>query len=324
MSAHDYDIDDLIGKYIAGEATAQEKQQVEEWCTQSADNQKYFEQLQTIFKNATLIADNTHYDADFAWKKVKQKIQPNQNKQTPWPYLRIAASVALIAISGFWAYQQFFSNTSRMTLASSAVVVKDSLPDGTKVVLNKQTEMSIAYDAKKKKGRIKLKGEASFEIKHDAEKEFIVEVEELLIRDIGTVFNVEAYPESNLVEVSVQEGEVHFYTQQKEGIFIKAGSKGVYDKISKSFTLQQADTNVIAYQTRQFVFEESDLQSVVDQLNAIYEKKIKISEKLKTCKVTVNFNNEDIDTIVEILAETLNLKIIETANEISLEGDGCE
>lgn len=324
MSAHEYDIDDLIGKYIANEATAQERQQVKDWCAQSVDNQKYFEQLQTIFENAALVVDNTRYDADLAWEKVKQKIQPIQNKQTPWSYLRIAASVALIAISGFLAYQQFFSNTSRMTIASSALVVKDSLPDGTKVVLNKQTEMSIAYDAKKKKGRIKLKGEASFEIKHDSEKEFIVEVEELLIRDIGTVFNVEAYPESNLVEVSVQEGEVHFYTQQKEGIFIKAGSKGVYDKISKSFTLQQADTNVIAYKTRQFVFEESDLQNVVDQLNAIYEKKIKISEKLKTCKVTVNFNNEDIDTIVEILAETLNLRIIETANEISLEGDGCE
>lgn len=324
MSAHEYDIDELIGKYLAGEATDQEKQQVEDWCEVSANNQKHFNQLKTIFEKAALVVDNSHYDADLAWAKLKAKIQPKQNKSTTWSYLRIAASVALVAISGFWAYQQFFGDTSRLTLASSNVVVKDSLPDGTKVVLNKQTEMSVAYDAQKKRGRIKLKGEASFEIKHDQEKEFIVEVEELLIRDIGTVFNVEAYPESNTVEVSVQEGEVHFYTQQKEGIFIKAGNKGVYDKISKSFTLQQADTNVIAYQTRQFVFEESDLQSVVDQLNAIYEKKIKISEKLKTCKVTVNFTNEEIDTIAEILAETLNLQITSSEDEISLEGDGCE
>lgn len=324
MSTHEYDIDELIGKYIAEEATDQQRQQVEEWCAQSADNQKYFEQLQTIFEKAALVADNSSYNADAAWKKVKTKIQSKQHTPAAWSYLRIAASVALIAISGFWAYQQFFSDTSRVTLASSLVVVKDSLPDGTKVVLNKQTQLSVAYDAKKKKGRIKLKGEASFEIKHDQEKEFIVEVEELLIRDIGTVFNVEAYPENNTVEVTVQEGEVHFYTQQKEGIFIKAGNKGVYDKISKSFTLQLADTNVIAYQTRQFVFEESDLQQVVEQLNAIYEKKIRISEKLKACKVTVNFNNEEIDTIAEILAETLNLQITSSANEISLEGDGCE
>ncbi|NBW35294.1 MAG: DUF4974 domain-containing protein [Cytophagia bacterium] len=324
MNTYEDDIDELIGKYLAGEATDMERQQVEEWCAQSADNKKYFEQLQTIFEKAALVADHSDYDADLAWKKVKGNIQKNHHTPISWSYWRIAASVALIAISGFLVYQQFFNNTSRLTLASSNVVIKDSLPDGTRVALNKQTEMSITYDAKQKKGRIKLKGEASFEIKHDQEKEFIVEVEELLIRDIGTVFNVEAYPESNTVAVTVQEGEVHFYTQQKEGIFIKAGSKGVYDKISKSFTLQNADTNVIAYQTRQFVFEERDLQQVVEELNAIYEKKIRISEKLKTCKVTVNFNNEEIDTIAEILAETLNLKITTSSNEINLEGEGCE
>lgn len=324
MSRETYDIDDLIGKYLAGEATEQERLQVEEWIALSADNQKYFNQLKLIFEKAALVTDHSNYNADLAWEKVKKKIQPDQKNRIGLPYLRIAASIVLIAISGVLVYQQFFNSTSRLTLASSDLVVKDSLPDGTKVVLNKQTEMSIAYDVKSKKGRIKLKGEASFQIKHDDEKEFVVEVEELLIRDIGTVFNVEAYPESNTVEVSVQEGEVHFYTQQKEGVFIKAGNKGVYDKLSKKFTLQQADTNVIAYQTRQFVFEESDLRQVVDQLNAIYEKKIKISDKLKYCKVTVNFNNEDIDTIAEILAETLNLKITSSIDEISLEGDGCE
>jgi ferric-dicitrate binding protein FerR (iron transport regulator) len=122
----------------------------------------------------------------------------------------------------------------------------------------------------------------------------------------------------------VQEGEVQFYTEHDAGIFIKAGDKGIYNKQSREFTQVQADTNVVSYATKQFVFEESSLEDVVEQLNAIYDKKIKISENIKNCRVTVAFNNEDIEIIAEILAETLNLRIAATDTEITLEGEGCE
>jgi transmembrane sensor len=66
------------------------------------------------------------------------------------------------------------------------------------------------------------------------------------------------------------------------------------------------------------------LQTVIEQLNANYQKKIKISEALKTCSVTVSFDNEEIETIAEILAETLNLRLRVADDEIMLEGEGCE
>ena len=325
MSADNYDIDDLIGKHLAGEASVVETQQVQEWCTRSAENQKYFENLQLIFQKASLVNDASTYNADLAWRKVHAQLH-NSTKTTflSWPLLRIAASVLLISALGIWAYQQLLSPVERTQLASATTVVQDSLPDGTKVALNKQTALSVTYNAKKKQGRIKLKGEAKFEIKHEVDKELIVEAEEVLIRDIGTTFNVRAYPESNTIEVTVQEGEVQFYTEQNEGIFIQAGDKGIYNKQTKTFLKEQADTNVVSYATKLFVFEETDLQSVVEQLNAIYEKKIVISKNLERCRVTVNFQNEEIETIAEILAETLNLRISATASEIILEGEGCE
>ena len=325
MSADNYDIDDLIGKHLAGEASVVETQQVQEWCTRSAENQKYFENLQLIFQKASLVNDASTYNADLAWRKVHAQLH-NSTKTTflSWPLLRIAASVLLISALGIWAYQQFLSPVEHTQLTSAATVVQDSLPDGTKVALNKQTALSVTYNAKKKQGRIKLKGEAKFEIKHEADKELIVEAEEVLIRDIGTTFNVRAYPESNTIEVTVQEGEVQFYTEQNEGIFIQAGDKGIYNKQTKTFLKEQADTNVVSYATKLFVFEETDLQSVVEQLNAIYEKKIVIGKNIERCRVTVNFQNEEIETIAEILAETLNLRISATASEIILEGEGCE
>lgn len=325
MSTDHYDIDELIGKHLAGEASGVETQQVEQWCAQSAENQQYFEHLQFIFQKASLANDTSTYNADLAWKRVHAQLHTSTKTSfIHWPLLRIAASILLISALGIWAYQQFLSPIERTQLSSSTTVVQDSLPDGTKVALNKQTAISVTYNSKKKQGRIKLTGEAKFEIKHEADKELIVETDEVLIRDIGTTFNVKAYPESNTIEVTVQEGEVQFYTQENEGIFIQAGDKGIYNKQTRTFVKEQADTNVISYATKLFVFEETDLLSVVEQLNAIYDKKITLGKNLERCRVTVNFQNEEIETIAEILAETLNLRISTTATEIMLEGEGCE
>ncbi len=324
MSKPAFDIDDLIGKYLAGEASAEERRLVEVWCKTSSENQQYYEHLKLIFDKASESIDVGHYDADKAWFILKTKLSSQKSRQFNFSFVRIAASILLISVIGFWAYQSFVGFNTTTQLASSTSIIQDILPDGTQVVLNKQSELSIAYNEKKKKGRIQLKGEASFAIKHEKDKELIVEAAEVFIRDIGTVFNVRAYEQSNTVEVSVTEGEVQFYTANNQGIFIKAGGKGIYNKLSKEFSLEAADTNIMAYANRQFVFEETDLQTVVEQLNAIYEKKISISENLKSCRLTVNFENEDIDTIAEIIAETLNLKVIGGEQNITLEGEGCD
>lgn len=317
---------DLAGKYLAGEATTEEQRLVQEWRALSADNQKYFEHLKLIFTKASLYRHADDFNTDAAWRKVKMKM--DQEKTHVWFFrpeiLKIAASLLLVSVIGIWLYTQVLSPNDNLEFVSANEVVKNALPDGSQVILNKHTALTVTYNPRKNKARIKLKGEASFEVKHDAKKELIVETENVFIRDIGTVFNVKAYPESNLIEVTVQEGEVQFFTESDNGIFIRAGGKGVYDKLKRKFVAEQADTNVLSYKTRNFIFENNDLASVVEHLNAIYEKKIRIADNLKTCRVTVSFHNEDIETIADILAETLSLTIKNTENEIILEGNGCD
>jgi transmembrane sensor len=317
-------INDLIGKMLTGEASADEQQLVMQWRALSAVNEKYFNHCRTIFERASGIQDVTVYDTDAAWKKLRERIHNNKTKSLFPAYAwKVAAGLLLLSIVGIGAYQ-LFSNVERLEVASSTSIVNETLPDGTTVTLNKQTQLAVSYNVRKKKAAIRLTGEATFSIKHDSDKELIVEAEDLLIRDIGTTFNVKAYPKDNTIEVSVQEGEVQLYTEQNTGISVKAGMKGIYNKVTKVFVLEKPDTNVISYATRVFVFEDTDLQTVADQLNAIYEVPITIGDNLKNCRLTVNFNNEEIDTIAEIIAETLNLRLTKTESSITLEGEGCE
>jgi ferric-dicitrate binding protein FerR (iron transport regulator) len=199
----------------------------------------------------------------------------------------------------------------------------DTLPDGSNVFLNKETKLAYEFDKKKKSHVVKLKGEAYFNINNKDDHEFIIQVDEVLIKDIGTSFNVKAYPASNTVEVVVEEGEVMFYTHTDSGVYLKAGGKGIYDKITHKFSVDEPDANVTAYKTKFFIFNDSDLRTIVSTLNGVYDQKIKVNENLQNCRLTVTFNNESTEEIASVIAETLGLSIKASEQELLLEGSGC-
>jgi ferric-dicitrate binding protein FerR (iron transport regulator) len=226
---------------------------------------------------------------------------------------------------GFFVYQLNEKETvSPTVVVSDKGTVTDTLPDGSDVVLNKQTQLAYSFDKKKKVHKVTLKGEAYFNIQHDSTKTFIIDIDGVMIKDIGTSFNVKAYPESNTVEVVVESGEVMFYTDTDSGVYLRANGKGVYNKSTKTFTIDQPEENALAYKTKFFTFSNTDLQKVVKSLNDVYEKEIVITDEIKNCHITVSFNNETEEEIIAIISETLGLKIIESDGKIILEGPGCE
>ena len=225
--------------------------------------------------------------------------------------LRIAASVLIVVALGYGVYQGFKPRTQIQAFASGAQTIQDTLPDGSTAFLNKKSEIRFEYNSREKTRKVKLKGEAFFEVKHEDEKPFIIETEEVLIKDLGTAFNVKAYPESNTVEVMVEQGEVQIYTLMDSGLNLLAGERGVYDKTIKKFSkLTKIDTNSLSYKTKVFSFNNTDLGSVVDKLNEVYGSKIRLAnDALRDCHLTVNFNDDKLDTIIDVLAETLNLTV---------------
>lgn len=322
MNGEGYDMDDLVGKYITEEATEQEKQLVREWCAQSVENQKYFDHAKLIYEKAQ-VDDGHEYNAEAAWEKVKEKINVGKVRKLPMVNLwRVAASLLLISVLSYFLHWQFFS-TEQLQLASEVEVVTQTLADNTEIALNKNSAAEVVYNERKKTGVIKLKGEATITIKPDKKVEWLVQTDELFIRDIGTTFNVNAYTDNPIVEVSVIEGEVQFYSNQDEGISIKAGEKGLFDKSTKQFSKAEANPNVIAYKTLEFTFDDIALTEAVNQLSQVYNRKIVVTENIKTCRLTVSFTNESLETILGIISETLNLTVTDTGTEIILDGVGC-
>lgn len=322
-------MDDLIAKYLAGEATSQEAQEVENWTKADKENQRYFDQLKMIIERASAVQDNLQFDEDQAWKKLKSKIEGKKAAVVPLQsfnrafFYRVAASIIVLFGVGFYFYQSS-TNHSVTEVVADNTGVGDTLPDGSDVFLNKKTSITYQYNKKKKTRVVKLKGEAYFHVKHERKKQFLIETEGVYIRDIGTSFSVKAYPNSKTIEVVVKEGAVEFFAEGKTGIHLTASSKGVYNKLTGEFTTEQPESNALAFKTKLFTFSNQSLVGVVKDINDVYDKKLVIGNNLKNCNLTVTFDNEDIDEIANVIAETFGLTVKRSGNEIILEGSGCD
>lgn len=332
------DMDDVIGKVLAGEATGEEQLQVEQWARENDANRKYYDQLKAIFEKAASANVQIQFDTDAAWRRVKQRLGQNPDLKFKvqsskfkveeagyWSVLRIAAGVIFLLGVGYTIYQWRDVPVETFTVASDKTTIQDTLPDGSTAYLNKKSELSFEYNAKEKTRRVKLKGEAFFSVKHEEDKPFVIETGEILVRDIGTEFNLKSYPDQDTIEIVVTEGEVQFYTLKDNGLNLKAGEKGIYSKKSKEFyRIEKIDTNTLAYKTKVFSFNNTDLGAVVNLLNEVYDSKIKLINKdLHNCRLTANFKEDNPETIVEVIAETMGLTITRQGDEILLDGKGC-
>jgi ferric-dicitrate binding protein FerR (iron transport regulator) len=326
-------IDELISKYLAGEASHEEVSLVDTWAATHEENKKYLQQLAFIFRKAPEIQAWQDFDTDAAWSKMRNRIKEKSGKtvplqpQRPFGFLRIAASIILVLGFGYAIYQiadNVSADAPSIAVVSSKETKSDTLPDGSNVFLNKLTEVDYAFDKKQKLHKVKLKGEAYFHVKHEDDKKFLVEAEGLYIRDIGTSFNVKAYPDGTTIEVVVEEGEVQFFSDENPGVYLKAGGRGIYNKKDKTFTVEAPEANMLAYKTKFFSFSNANLLEVVTALNDVYDQKIILSKNLEACHLTVSFNNETLSEISNIIGETLGLTVTVSPDGFLLEGNGCE
>lgn len=325
MKMNDDDMDALMGKDFSGELTPEEKALLEDWQNQSDENRVYYQHLKTLFQTAEHLKTHQVFDTDAAWQALKGKIK-ERNKQSRVISLvvRLAASLVLVMVATVFLYQKKIQPQDVVTVSSTNETSDYTLPDGSGVFLNKNSTVNYAYHPLKRIRKAQLSGEAYFEMSNNEHGEFLLEAGGLWIKDIGTAFNVKAYPGEDTVEVFVESGEVIFYTQH-DSINIRAGETGYYSRQLKAFSKQgNQNQNVLSYKTQILVFENTLLSEVIETINEVYDVKLKLDRKeLESCRITVTFKHETIDVIVEIIAETLSLTWEKNNHEIIFKGNGC-
>ncbi len=144
------------------------------------------------------------------------------------------------------------------------------LPDGTKVWLNAASSLKYPTAFTGKIRTVKLSGEAYFEVVHDAGQPFRVVTSKQVVKDIGTHFNVNAYPEDSVVKTTLLEGAVKVtLTDNQASRLLHPGEQAVADQ---QINVRKVDVSAaVAWKNGQFIFRSTPVKSIMQQVARWYD-----------------------------------------------------
>lgn len=122
-----------------------------------------------------------------------------------------AAVIAALVVVGLFLWNPFCHSSDGVdTVATKeGSRTKITLPDGSEVWLNSGSRLIYPKDFDCLSTReVTLYGEAYFKVKHDTDHPFIIHTDYLDIKDLGTVFNVKAYPDEKEAVATLISGSI--------------------------------------------------------------------------------------------------------------------
>lgn len=328
MNEQDKHIDiQLLTRFFAGETDSNEESAVKDWIDKSSRNRMEFEELEKVWNTlgSTTASQQIHIDKE--WSYLQSKFGSRELAGKPFslaPLLRIAAVIVLIFSLAFLGVQYFSQKTVSTRLAET---IEIALPDGSIVTLNARSRLRYKKNFGKENRTLSLRGEAYFEVEKNPEKPFVIELRDAEVKVLGTSFNVKAYKGMENIEVTVSEGKVSVYEkkQPQKKVITIAGEKAEYIKHQKALKkTENLDKNFISWKTRSIIFENDSLQNIVTTLSDVYHKSIVLrNPELKDCTLTTSFEDEELETVFQVLESTLDITIEEEGETIYISGSGC-
>ncbi len=311
--------DQLLAKYIAGEADTAEQAVVRSWVAASPVNAEELERMRAVWDLGSEAEADVHVEQALA--KVQQRIAAAEGRGRVIPFTRhlrwVAAAAVLMGVV-FAARWWFTQDVQRF--ASGATFSKERLADGSRVELSPGTRMDVRIGHERK---VTLEGEAYFEVTKDKEHPFMIDVDGVEVTVLGTAFTVDAFDTARWVLVRVREGRVQVVASN-DTVVIGAGEHAGYDRQLHKLESVVAPPFEV-WGERIIHFEDAPLEQVVIELEKMFPVNIHLANAdIARCHLTATFEEEPIERILSVIAETYSLTLTRSADgRYELDGDGC-
>lgn len=189
--------DELLMKYLRGEALPAEMEEVLDWVGESEKNA-----AELSFMRLTMVSAHLC--------DTKAAEEAPRRKSTQHRFLRLCTVFASAACLAAVAVTLWVKRNQDISVQSVCVPVgqqtKVDLSDGTVVWLNSNSSLTFSNLDNKKIRRVRLSGEGYFDVAKDESRPFIVETDGFAVKVTGTKFNVNTYGANKTVVLS--EGSV--------------------------------------------------------------------------------------------------------------------
>lgn len=203
----------LLTRYFQGKSTDKEQNTIREWAESSHENWRMFVRERALYDAGILLGDIPGTSREHIHKLLRP--------------LSLVAAAAMIIFCIFITRDNYSLRQKGQQLQRIAVPSGNrtnvTLPDGTNVWLSSKTSLSYPSSFTGPNREVLLDGEGYFEVVK-SEKPFIVKTSKYNVEVLGTVFNVEAYSNSDRFVTNLYEGKVKIFKPEDEQvIFLSPG-----------------------------------------------------------------------------------------------------
>ena len=144
--------------------------------------------------------------------------------------------------------------------------------EGEVVYLNSGSSLEFPSRFSGAERRVKVDGEAYFEVRRDEEHPFVVSVGKMDVKVLGTSFNVKAYGEDPGIYTTLVEGRVAILHEGKAACELKPGEQSYYNKEVGNVTVREVETDVYtAWKDGMFYFKDMPLGEILKTVARWYD-----------------------------------------------------
>ena len=304
--------DQIILRYLEGEASEEEKAYLYHWIKLSEENRAHFAEVQELWLSAEA-ALSSEDETLKALKRFRFKIKDYEShtiniSRKVFYYLSQFAALLVIVLSLYYWFFIREPETEHFACVEMSTGNKGciTLPDSTIVWLNSGSKLVYPNRFSKKERRVRLEGQAYFEVSHRENRSFIVETNDMDIEVQGTSFVVKNYIQDEYIETALVSGcvKVYFPDSSIKSVWLKPAERVIYSRKTKETEIKKS-SDVSLYRIwaqDKLLLDNCELDGVIEKLGAwygvqtVYEKTF--SEPVY---VTLTVRGESLNEIFETL-----------------------
>lgn len=264
----------LLQKYIAGDATPEEKKEIVRWLEADKKNRKEFLALRKIY--------------DFSiWQDSSSSVDtPKGQKSSRYALIREITKVAAIFLLAFVSVYLLLEEKNELPdVAMQTVFVPAgqraelTLTDGTQVWLNAKTTFTFPNHFTDKNRTVKLDGEGYFKVTRNTKKPFTVQTAQYDITVLGTEFNVMAYSGTPSFETALIKGAVEVSSAgDGQKISLKPHTRAYRENgLLKKDSIENTDH--FLWREGIISFDNEPVEKMIEKLQLYYDVTIQVKNK---------------------------------------------
>lgn len=340
-------IHDLMDKFVSGICSKDEFEELM-LLLQANKNEEVVRSFMQKTYNAldSEIVSDVHVDEQgYMFRNNKHEAAQKYRPAVLKSVLVALCTISIVCIACFFYYTASFRKQDNGRAVSRIYTSAGSktsivLPDGSEVWLNAFSSLTYTTAGFSSRREVSLIGEAMFKVKHDSLHPFLVHTENFDVMDLGTVFNVQAYPEDRDAKASLISGSIEIITKEihskkilliphqrivipnknieKSTPAISGAGKPVISPIIPDNQISIAPDT--AWMVNKLIFMDECFGDLALQMQRRYNVKISfVNEKTRHYKFTGRFEDENIDEALKELQAIAPFTYIKSKNDIDIE-----